>query len=311
MGWIVLTAFAGIVVIVALLVAHGARSTGKQTGQHSDTPLIATGVAGLAAVLWLLVSVGMSVHTVGQRQVGIIYNFSGTIAGKKDPGVVLTMPWQHVKRENIGLQREDFALDTENAAVSKDQQPIYANLTLNYQVEPAKVVDLFKKVGPQWKQTLMDSRVLQDFKEVTSTFTAAEITTARPQLREETRKRLADELRQYDISVVDFFVKNIGYSAAYRDSIQQKNIQVQRALQAQAKVAQVRAEADQEVAQADGDRRAKIARAEGDARANRLLSGSITDRLIALRRVEALNKANVIYVPTNWTAFGNLGSASK
>lgn len=309
MGWIVLTFLAGVVVIVSLLVAHGARTTATETGKATETALIATGVAGVAGVLWVIVSLALSVHTVGQRQVGIIYNFSGTIAGKKDPGVVLTMPWQRVKRENVGLQREDFSLNTDNAAVSKDQQPIYASLTLNYQVEPAKVVDLFKKVGPQWKETLMDSRVLQDFKEITSTFTAAEITTARPQLRELTRRRLAAELSQYDINVVDFFVKNIGYSAGYRESIQQKNIQVQKAFQAQAKVAQVKAEADQEVAQAEGDRRAQIARAEGAAKANRLISGSITDKLIAMKRAEALEKGNVIYVPMNWTAFGNLGTS--
>ena len=36
-------------------------------------------------------------------------------------------------------------------------------------------------------------------------------------------------------------------------------------------------------------------------------SRKITDKLIALRRVEALKSATTIYVPANWTAFGNLG----
>src|SRR5882757_2028778 len=55
------------------------------------------------------------------------------------------------------------------------------------------VVGLYKEVGPAWKTILLDSRVLQDFKEVTSQYTAAEITTKREQLRQDTKKRLTVE----------------------------------------------------------------------------------------------------------------------
>src|SRR5438093_27286 len=110
--------------------------------------------AGICLLVWVVLSFFGSLHNVGQREVGIVYNFSGTIAGKKDPGVVMTFPWQHIKKENVGIQHDEFDLDASNSAVSADQQPIYAKLAVNLQVDPERVVDLYKRIGPGWKRIL-------------------------------------------------------------------------------------------------------------------------------------------------------------
>jgi regulator of protease activity HflC (stomatin/prohibitin superfamily) len=216
---------------------------------------IRVGVPALAGLLWVVLSVFFSIHTVGQRQVGIVYNFSGTIAGKsaKAPGVVTTWPWQHIRTENIAIQKETFVFDGSNSAVSKDQQPITATLVVNYEVEPQHVIGLYKTIGPNWKTVLLDGRVPQDFKETTAQFTSPEITLNRPALRKITVRRLREELGQYDVRVVDVFVNNVAYSTAYTNAIESKQVQVQQALQAQAKVAQSKAEAEQAIAKARGD----------------------------------------------------------
>lgn len=244
MLWLVLSVLIIIVAIVSGVVFSGS------TGETRETAGV---VLGLSIVVWVLLSVALSVHTVGQRQVGIVYNFSGTITGKVDPGVAWTAPWQHIKKENVGLQKELFDLDPGNSAVSSDQQPIYAKVALNYEVEPSDVVNLFKTVGPAWKVTLLDSRVLQDFKEVTAGYSAQQITTSREKLRVETKTRLVAELAKYGVNVVDFFVTNIDYAQSYKDAISAKNVQVQKSLQADAKVAQATAEASQAVAKAKGE----------------------------------------------------------
>jgi regulator of protease activity HflC (stomatin/prohibitin superfamily) len=110
-------------------------------------------------------------------------------------------------------------IDQFNAAVSQDQQPIYARLFVNFQVLPGDVVDLYKRVGPNWKHILLDARVLQDFKEITARYETPEITTHREDLRKQARERLEAELAPYDVKVVDVFLKNIGFSAAYRQAV--------------------------------------------------------------------------------------------
>jgi prohibitin 2 len=244
-AWLVLTVIFGIVGIGGVVWARGATV--------GNSRFAGAAVAGGAVIAWLVLTFFLSLHTVGQREVGIVYNFSGTIAGKKSPGVVVTAPWQHIKTENIAIQKEIFAFDSSNSAVSKDQQPITATLVVNYQVEPNDVINLYKRVGPTWKTVLLDGRVPQDFKETTAQFTSPQITLNRPALRKITLARLRRELAQYDIRVVDVFVNNVGYSQAYTDAIEAKQVQVQAALQAQAKVAQAQAEAQQAVAKAKGE----------------------------------------------------------
>lgn len=296
MFWLVATVLLGIVAVGAIIVATIPSPDGQRSNR--GTAIL---VAGGCALVWIVLTAFLSIHTVGQRQVGIVYNFSGTIAGKTDPGVVMTAPWQHVKRENVGLQREDFDLDASNAAVSQDQQSIYARLTVNYQVEPAKVVDLFKTVGPAWKATLLDSRVLQVFKEVTSHYTAAQITISRVGLRNDTVSRLRTEMARYDIRIVDVFVKNIDYTDSYKKAISAKNVQVQRALQAEAKERQATAEGQQ-----------VLNRAKKEAEANRLLAKSITAPLIQLRSIEKLNpNVEVIYVPAGASFLLQTAKAAK
>src|SRR5689334_14610929 len=135
MFWLVVTILLGLVFVGALFAVWIAQSN------EGRRAAFMTMVA--APVVWVVFSFFFCIHTVGQRQVGVVYNFSGTISGKKNAGVVMTWPWQHVKKENVGLQKEEFDLGADNAAVSQDQQAIYARLTVNYQVEASKVVDLF------------------------------------------------------------------------------------------------------------------------------------------------------------------------
>jgi regulator of protease activity HflC (stomatin/prohibitin superfamily) len=262
------------------------------------------GVAGAIAVVWLVITFFLSVHTVGQREVGIVYSFSGTITGKKDPGVVLTTPWQHIKKENVGIQSEEFDLDPNNAAVSQDQQPIYARVFVNFQVLPDDVVGLYKRVGPNWKHILLDARVLQDVKEVTATYETPEITTHREDLRKQIRERLEQELGRYDVKIVDVFLKNIGFSVAYTQAVEQKQVQVQQALQAEAKVAQSKAEAQQRVAQARGEANAIY------------LKGRALRNNPEILRLEAIDKLNpnaqvVICTGTSCPAFLPSGAFAR
>lgn len=298
MWWIVLT-------IILVICGVGGLFVGFASPEgRKFTPYAA---AGGCLVVWLVLTFFMSLHTVGQRQVGIVQSFSGTIGDHyKSHGLVFVAPWNHVKTEDIALQKEVFDFGSDNSAVSKDQQPITATIVVNYQVDPKDVIALWKNVGPAWKSVLLDGRVPQDFKETTAQFTSPEITLNRPRLRTMTLQRLRHELcpdgGEFCVHIEDVFVQNVGYSQAYTQAIEDKQVQVQRAQQAQAKVAQAKAEADQNVATAEGEKRAAIARAEGDAKSIELKGKALRNNPEVVR-YEAIQKlaaqANVIFCTTN------------
>jgi prohibitin 1 len=329
MPWIILTIFLLLVFIGAVGYAVYERKTYNakladwnersqtQTLDPADAPssyhLVGWGLAGAVVVLWLFASGWMMFKNIGEREVAIVYNFSNTITGKRDKGLATIMPWEHIDKENVGIQHEEWAFvrhpdGTDNAAVSKDQQKVFANLAVNYQINAANVVDLYKRVGPNWKSIIIDARVPQVFKEVTATYQTQNITANREQLRSQTRDRLQQELQPYDIDVIDVFVTNLGFSKVYTDSIEAKQKQVQDAQRAQAKVDQIKAEADQKFEAAAGERRANVERARGEAIANRLRRQSLTAALIQWEAIQKLNpNVQIIVCPPQTVCVPNSG----
>src|SRR5262245_33465680 len=156
MTWIIFTILLVITFFTGLGIwTYGrAKTAAFERGELGGTrPLLdSAGLAtmALAVVLFLLITGFMMVKTVGEREVGIVYNFTGTIAGKRDKGWVTIAPWQHMEKENIAIQHKEFIFGPENSAVSKDQQDIFANLAINYSIDSANVLDLYRRVGPSW-----------------------------------------------------------------------------------------------------------------------------------------------------------------
>jgi regulator of protease activity HflC (stomatin/prohibitin superfamily) len=317
MGWIILTILFLLIFIPSIGYALYERKTwsakveawqnsGRTSGRPTNYSLVGWAAAGTVLVLWIFISGLMMFKTVGQREVAVVYSFSGTIVDRKDPGVVTIWPWQHIKKENTGIQHEEWAFGQDNSAVSLDQQKVFANLAVNYQVDTEKVLDLYKRVGPSWKSIIVNARVPQVFKEVTATYQTQEITAKREQLRRQTRERLAQELDPYDIDVVDVFVTNLGFSQVYTDSIEAKQKQVQDAQRAQAKVAEKEAEARQQIAQAEGEAKSNVARARGEATANRLRRQSLTPALIQWEAIQKLNpNVTLVYCAPNTVCVPN------
>lgn len=275
MFWIFLTILLGIVGLIALFAGLG------MDAAKGERPFVAYGVSLGTAFVWVALSLfGFVLHTVGQRQVGIVYSFSNTVEGKKDPGVVYIWPWQHLKTEHVGLQKIDFEFGPSNSAVSQDQQDIYAHLVVNLSVEPQDVLHLYKTVGPNWKQIVLEPRVPQDFKAVTSQYLTTDITANREKIREQTHAGLKREMRRFGIDIVDVFLANLDYSASYKQAIEEKQAQVQKSLAAKAKVDQSRYEADQKVKQAEGEAKAIS------------LKGAALARYPEILRLEAIDKLN-------------------
>jgi regulator of protease activity HflC (stomatin/prohibitin superfamily) len=307
MGWIILTVLLGIVFWGGIAWWVVTKDPAEGDAHVAGWGLAA---AGAAAFVWVAASAAMSFHTVGQREVAIVYNFSGTISGKKDPGVVTTKPWEHIKKENVGILHDEWAFSIEDntSAVSKDQQRIGALLSVNYQIDSDKVVDLYDRVGASWKTIIIDARIPQVFKEVTATYATADITANREQLRIDTKKRLTTELAPYDINVVDVFVKNLGFSKSYTDAVDAKQKQVQDALRQEAKIREAKAIGDQKVATAVRNAQANIAEAKGEATANRLRQKSLTKLLIQQYAIEKLNpQVQVIVCPPQSVCIPNSG----
>ena len=264
------------------------------------------------ALLLVIVTALSSVHTIGAGHTGLVYQIgkSGKIVGRTESGIVFTAPWQGVREINTQIQRAEFP---DIVGFSRESQDVIFDIVLNYQIDANQIDNLYTNVGPNWFETLVPSRVLNDAKEQTVKYTSVEIAPNRDEIRKSLVKLLneqlgpdCDESRLRGCKAVlisDVNIRNIDFSKKFKDAIERKQEATQDAQTAQARVAQRKAEAEQNVALAEGDARSTLIRAESQAKANHLLASALTPVFVDYQRVLALQdlakSPNIQLVPSN------------
>jgi regulator of protease activity HflC (stomatin/prohibitin superfamily) len=173
---------------------------------------------------------------------------------------------------------------------SRESASVLVTATLNMNIDPNKVEQLYRNVGSNWFDAIVEPRVLNDLKDETVRYTAVGLLPNRERIRRDVVVRLKGDLSTYGIDVTDFLLPNISLPVSLQSHIEAKLAARQDAQAAQNRVAVVQAQARQQVARAQGERDAAIARAQGQAQANRLLAASLRDNpnLIEYTKAQAM-----------------------
>lgn len=293
MGWFISFGLALLVLFIVILVSRGLRRSEKPDDQAGGRALLIAGVA--AVFIWMGIHTGLnSVQTVGAGNVGVVYRF-GSIVGQVGEGLNLIAPWETSRQASIQVQRANFE---KLNAFSEETQDVFITATLNYQVSPDAIQDLYRRVGVNWFDRLVPSRVLQIFKDETVKYESVDIAPAREEIRTAVIRRLRDQLSPYSIDVRDVLIDNIDFQPEFKAAIEAKQIATQDALRAQEVVAQREFEARQQEAEALGDANSVRIRAEGQADANKLLAQSLTPSVIQYQAIQKLiGNLSVAIVP--------------
>lgn len=226
--------------------------------------------------------------------VGVIYSF-GSIVGQVDEGFHLIWPWWFVTHTDIKVQR---AVLSKLQSFSSETQDVFVKASLNYQVSPKAVQTLFRTVGPDYFHVLIEPRVAQNFKDETVKFKSVDIAPNREVIRQAVRQRLEKELSPYSIHIVDLLLDDVDFSPAFKQSIENKQIATQKALEQEQLVSAARFAAQQRVETEKGEGEAKLARAEKEALANQKLSASLTPLLVQHEMVSRLSeKIQLMVIP--------------
>jgi regulator of protease activity HflC (stomatin/prohibitin superfamily) len=236
-----------------------------------------------------------SVHQVPAGHIGVVYEFGG-IKGQIGEGLQFVAPWRDVLLANIQVQRRVF--DKLNA-FSEESQDVFVRASLNVRVSPQTIQQLYRTVGPNFFNVLVESRVIQNFKDETVKYKSVEIAPNRENIRKAVRERLEKELSPFSIEVVDLLLDNIDFNPEFKKAIEDKQIATQRALEEQQKIEGERHKAQQAIERAKGEGSAILFRAEKEAEANRKLAASLTPDLVRYAMVQKLSdKIQVMMLPS-------------
>ena len=251
----------------------------------------------------LLVVFFNSIYQVPAGSLGIIYSF-GAIIGQTDEGLQPVAPWRSVVPASTQIQSRLYGPSEGNSdstlnSFSIETQKVYVAATVNFHVSKDHIQELYRTVGRNYAEILIDPRVYQDFKDETVKYKSVDIAPHREDIRKAVRERIASELQAQSIVVDDVLLKNISFDTPFEDAIENKQIQSQNALAEEQKVAAEHQKALQAVEIATGQGNSALIKAEKEAQANQLLAKSITPELISYLTVQKLApNVQVMMIPS-------------
>ncbi|RDU73319.1 hypothetical protein CQA66_01225 [Helicobacter aurati] len=166
--------------------------------------------------------------------------------------------------------------------------PVSIELTVQYQLDRSKVPQTFREYGYSWEQKIINAKILDVVRSVVGNYPAEDL----PNKRDEVANAIIanfqgklDATPNKPVKLDSIQLREIVLPPLVKEKIEQ----VQAAKQ-EAERAKQEANAARERAQGKAD--ANIIEAKGQAEANRLVSDSLSARLLELRQVEIQGKFN-------------------
>lgn len=253
---------------------------------HNESVLMGV-IAGILALAFLIIP--FSVHTVQTGELAVVRTL-GKITGIAEPGTNFDL-WFVTQYEKYDTKVQNVDITT--AAYSSDAQTMDITMTLQYQVMADKVMDIATQYGSlEVLQSRIQSIAIEKTKSVLSSYKAMDIIATRSAISPAVEEAIKNAIgNDYFVKVNTVVLSNIDFSNAFEQAVEDKMIAEQAKLKAdyenEKKVAQAeaeaqaqlkKAEAEIEIAKAEAE--AKKIKAEGEATANKILTNSITDKLL-------------------------------
>jgi regulator of protease activity HflC (stomatin/prohibitin superfamily) len=255
---------------------------GSGGGRHLPFGTAPMALTGAALLLLLLVLLFLSGAQVPEGYVGVKTTWGRAEEGILAPGFHLIIPGvQSIVR--VETRVVTHALKDVDAA-SQELQQVLITGTLNYHVPSDAAYNLYRTVGTQFAERVIDPAFNDYIKEVIPKYAADQILARRDEIRRQAKDALGTNLERYGIVIDDIYIANIQYSKSYQEAIEKKQTAQQQVEAEKQVLAQKQIQAEQTVVEARGRGDAERARAEGQAAANAVLTASLTPQLIDYNR---------------------------
>ena len=235
---------------------------------------VVVGVVLLGALVMLMNIFGTVV--AGER--GVLLRFGEVVPGGiKAPGLYTKIPFID---QVVMLPTQIQKYTAPATSSSKDLQVVSTEVTLNYQLMPSQVGEIYSNLRSDYESRIIEPYIQEAVKSTTANYNAEELITQRPDVKNELQNLIDERLRPRGMSVVQLSITDFQFSAAFQQAIEAKVTAVQEALEAENALIRVQFEAKQQ-----------IARAQAEARSLELQKSQITPLLVRLRRLEVQRTA--------------------
>jgi prohibitin 2 len=243
------------------------------------------GVSGLSVLIAVFLVVITALVTASFGQVpagyrGIVLQFGAPTGQVLGEGFYMVFPPFIRTVELMSVQVH--AYETNAEAASRDLQIVKTQVTLNYSLsrDPRDLVRIYRDLRQEYLDRIIRPAIQEAVKAATARFTAEELITRRPDVRQAIEDVLRTRLERFGIRIEAMSITDFDFSEAFNAAIEAKVTAQQQALKAARDLERVKLEAQQ-----------KIEQAKAEAEALRIQKQNVTPELVELRRIEAQMKA--------------------
>lgn len=222
----------GILLILAAIVAPLVMST---NGIHGG------GFASMVCVLLAVIIVGAScISTVPTGHTGILTTFGRVEERNLPEGMNFHAPWQNITTMTNKEQRDSG----NGLAFSKDMQEVSYAYTTRHQLLSAYAPNVYKTVGTDYYNIVIDPTVNAVIKEQIGKANAEGLITSREGVTALVNKEVAELCSAYGLNVT-VIIDNFDFTDAFTNAVEAKQVATQEKLRAQTEQERLTMEAQQ------------------------------------------------------------------
>lgn len=229
----------------------------------------------LGVVFIAIVLCFSSVTTINTGEVGIRVRFGKVVNSSTSEGINFRLPIvERIEKMNVKVQK----IELDAASASRDLQDVNMSLAVNYRVDSESARELYKTVGSNYKDTVLEPAIKESIKSVISEYTAEELITKRTEVSKKCLDTLQSKIEKYGLMIEDFNITNFNFSDEFNKAIEEKQVAEQKVLTAKQELEKEKIEAEK-----------KIVAAKAEKEANDLKEKSLTDNIIKEKFIEKWN----------------------
>jgi prohibitin 2 len=228
----------------------------------------------LLIIIGVVASASVKIVDAGNRGILLHWNAVDLSAPPLDEGIHFLVPFQD---DIVQMEVRTLKYDKDTRSASKDLQSVETTVTVNYHADPEHVHVLFKEIGLDYENRVIQPAIEETVKQVTANYNAEELITKRPLVKADIEDAIRDRLNQFDVKTDVISITDFEFSVLFNKAIESKVEAEQNALRAENDLRRIEVEAKQHEATAVGIANANIAQANGEAEAIAIINQALAD----------------------------------
>lgn len=227
----------------------------------------------LLIIIGVVASASVKIVDAGNRGILLHWNAVDLSAPPLDEGIHFLVPFQD---DIVQMEVRTLKYDKDTRSASKDLQSVETTVTVNYHADPERVHILFKEIGLDYENRVIQPAIEETVKQVTANYNAEELITKRPLVKADIEDAIRERLNQFDVKTDVISITDFEFSALFNKAIESKVEAEQNALRAENDLRRIEVEARQHEATAEGLAAANIAEARGEAEAISIINQALS-----------------------------------